>query len=298
MYDARGGSNGTGNNLGFALIVIAVVVGAFVAAFKGPDLLGGGSNSGASSVLSANASGELKLPGLDTDRLDAALLAYDPALHASVTRQLSGTNLAGLERVSEDIAREISVHIARDRATFAQMDMRYVDEIVNMTRDGLRSASRGKNRWCQGSSYAEFTNITSEAEITRLGNRLGRELGLANPAVAQYSLNVASILLEGGVDARHNPVRYDAMTPQDEAALQGAMFSLIADPQIMQLMMAGQTGRDPEEVLASIDVCSLANSLVSAARTLPEDTKGRLWAASIRGNGNFADLGSGMIGGY
>jgi hypothetical protein len=58
--------------------------------------------------------------------------------------------------------------------------------------------------------------------------------------------------------------------------------SLMADPDVMPLMASLQPGADPKQALKGVNVCNLAATAVSAVKTLPQDTKGRLMAEAMR----------------
>ena len=79
----------------------------------------------------------------------------------------------------------------------------------------------------------------------------------------------------------------------DKAAMQGVLMSMASDPQVMPLLMAAQTGTDSGELVASLNVCDLGATAVSAIKTLPQPTKGRAFADLV----HQMELGGGDLGG-
>lgn len=288
MFDARGGSSGGGasGDIRFGLVVLGVVLVAFLAAFKGPDLFTAEANTNSRAERSFAGTDTLddKLPGIDAQRFEAALIAFSPDAHQRAVTAVSHLNgSADLEAVQLVLSDTLSDMLESEAEVFAQIDVRYLDQILNNTRDALRRASGARSKWCKGATYASLAaSFERNPELAAL--RLGREIGEDNVAFGQYSVDLGAILLEAGAEARVRPARYGEPTPQDMAALQGVAFSMIADPQIMSLMMMSQTGADPEEALVSLDVCGIGLTLVSALRTMPQGTKGRAWSAMLRGD--------------
>ena len=83
-------------------------------------------------------------------------------------------------------------------------------------------------------------------------------------------------------DAREHPVTRGEMTRADEAALQGMVMSIMADPDVLPIIVSLQSGEDAKKALKGVNVCNLGATAVTAAKTLPQETKGRLLAEGAR----------------
>ena len=100
--------------------------------------------------------------------------------------------------------------------------------------------------------------------------------------LTDYSFASISIALLAIEDAQTRPVKHGNLTSRDEAALQGVAMSLMSDPQIMPLLMASGPEGPSKSALASLDMCQLGATAVTALKTLPQGTKGRAFAEMVR----------------
>jgi len=91
------------------------------------------------------------------------------------------------------------------------------------------------------------------------------------------------------VDAgRSAPSAATQLTPQDEAALQSAVMSLMMDKDVMNLVQAGMaqangggTRAVDSYALSNIDICKLGHTAIDRLRKLPPDTKARVWGVGM-----------------
>ncbi|MEL6323998.1 MAG: hypothetical protein AAFQ84_07185 [Pseudomonadota bacterium] len=293
MYDARGGtSGGMSGQIGFAIVLVVVVVGAFLFAFLMP---GGSGERRASSTSIGGFTSLSDLPGdVDFSKFEAALIKFDPEAHERIAATLSSAGSLPPVQMQQRLFSELGPLFADDTETFASIDVRHIDTLLVKAENGLRRASTASNKWCKGATYSAYeAQFASNPELAAVA--LGASMAGDLPALAQFSVDAGTILLEAGSEARRKPVQRGPLTPQDEAALQGLVFSLIGDPQIMSIMMSAQTGADMDEQLRKLDVCSLGATVLTATRTLPQDTKGRFWASAFRGNSDLSRLGAGTF---
>ncbi|MEO1475243.1 MAG: hypothetical protein AAFS13_02590 [Pseudomonadota bacterium] len=293
MYDARKykGGGSLKDGMAFGLFVLLAAAVSFLAAFKGPDIFNT-SNNGANRVIVANAEGQLSLPDIDAKRLDAALREYDADLHVAVTTRLAASSAVTLDDMAERIFEEIQDEMVDGRDDFARMPLRYLNEVIDLSRGRLRKAVSRRDPWCAASAYKDFLGTTDPEELRLIGDRMAPDMASANTAIGQYLVDVSAILLEGATAARRSPTELGPVTDQDEAALQGLVMSLITDEQLMPVMIAAQQGT-LETSLDTLNICSLGLTVVTAIRTLPEETKGRVWAGAVRGDFNPAAVQQG-----
>ncbi len=281
-FDARGSSGASldRGNLIFGGLVVLVIGAVFLFAFKLPDFFSGSVN-GAPKVASAE---ELQGDALHTAFSDAASLNYFNALHEADPQAYSSleSKIARRSGASQKDLRQIVMEhseslVKRNARTLAQADVKHVDAMITLMRQGLRDAGRSGSRYCRGSFYAGLTDMSE-----REGRRLAQELMDLEGPMYDWGMRFNTLIAEAVTDAKANPVKHGAISRRDEAAFQGVMMSLMADPHIMPLIMAGNSGADPEAMLRKIDVCDLGDSILVAVKTLPQDTKGRAWAMAIK----------------
>ena len=202
------------------------------------------------------------------------LSRFDPVERRALDKRLAGArNTEHVEIVLQHAGQVLKAN-ADD---LAKADTRHLDAWLDMTRDSLRQASRRNNEWCAGSRYAGLSDMKGASTAA-----ISQELSGLEDELNGYVFATMSHFLTAIEDARDHPVSRGPVTPRDEAALQGVMMSMISDPQVLPIIMAAQSNDDPEQVLKSINVCDLAATAVTAVKTLPQDTKGRVFAEAVR----------------
>tara|TARA_R110000782_G_scaffold142877_1_gene235582 strand:- start:834 stop:1730 length:897 start_codon:yes stop_codon:yes gene_type:complete len=291
-FDGREGAHrARGSNALFAVTTLAVVGGAFflVLNFPGKSKPGAAGRD-AETMVAAAAMRPASLPASLTSKTAKAYFAtlarVDPGASAGLQKRLakaSGRPQAEQAAIIFDHAAGLlKVHAA----DLARADTRHVDAILTMTRDRLKSASHAGNTWCQGRQYAGL-------DPSALGNKaaLNRELEMLEEPLRDYGFELMTHLLVAIEDAGTNPVARGALTQTDKAAMQGVVMSMVSDPQVMPLLMAAQTGTDSGALVASLNVCDLGATAVSAIKTLPQDTKGRAFADLVHQMELGGDLG-------
>jgi hypothetical protein len=154
---------------------------------------------------------------------------------------------------------------------------RNVDRLLVLTQKRLKEAARSKTPWCSGAQYAGvMSGDMSKVEA------LGEQMTQAEGPLQAYSLEMMSLLMEAILEGRSEPMQHGPVTTIDEAALQGVMMSLISEPQIVPILMAANTGADPEPMIKALNVCDLGATAIVAVKTLPQDTKGRVWSQLVK----------------
>mgnify|MGYP003627606128 FL=1 len=293
-FDGREGAHrARGSNALFAVTTLAVVGGAFflVLNFPGKSKPGAAGRN-AETMVAAAAMRPASLPASLTSKTAKAYFAtlarVDPGASAGLQKRLAKAS----RRPQAEQAAIIFDHAAGllkvHAADLARADTRHVDQILAMTRSRLKAASRAGNPWCQGGRYADL-------DRSALGDReaLNQELKMLEEPLRDYGFELMTHLLVAIEDSRHHPVSRGAITPADKAAMQGVLMSMASDPQVMPLLMAAQTGTDSGELVASLNVCDLGATAVSAIKTLPQPTKGRAFADLV----HQMELGGGDLGG-
>ena len=263
-------------NLLFAGLVALVVCVVFLIAFKGADLLDG-ATPGNTPVASSNTADALHQAFSDeaSRAYFAALSVADPRSYSELERRIARQSGAPTDDLRMSVIEHSESFFRRNAGVLARADVRHVDAMILNARAGLRQAIRANSRFCRGSTYAALSEM-SEQEVRRMLE-----------GVIDYGWNIGfqTLLAEAVMDAKQNPVDHGEMTRRDETALQGVMMSLMADPQIMPLIMSSNGNASPEEILARLDICELGDSVLVAVKTLPQETKARAWAMMMKEGG-------------
>lgn len=206
-----------------------------------------------------------------------ALRRFDPEARAQLDSALVNASAAPADRKAEIVLAHALSLLDRHGEALAHADTRHVDNLLDLTRARLKKAARKESPWCDGARYSSL----SQSNLAG-GDAMAAELRELETPLRDYTFEAMTRLLVAAADGKRRPVEHGEMTPLDEAAVQGVMMSIISDPQIMPLLLATQTGKDPEDALAEINVCDLGATAVVAIKTLPQDTKGRVFAALVR----------------
>lgn len=291
-FDARGGKGpAISSNAMFAGVVVAVVGGAFLAVLNFPTLSDKGETPQA--VIAVAETDTSHAPDGFSSEPAAyyfeTLARLDPSASASLQSRLEKAG----GKTAMDQANIVLTHGAamlKERAPdLAHADTRHVDAILVMTRDRLKSASRAGNIWCDGNQYADLDEsaLRNPAPFEQTFARLEGPL-------QDYGYELMAHLLLAADDAASNPVARGPVTHADKAALQGVVMSMLSDPQVVPLIMAAQTSADPDELRRKLNMCELGATAMTALKTLPQDTKGRVFADLVRqmaeGNADLAGL--------
>lgn len=292
-FDARGSTGSTrGNNLVFGAITVTVVATAFFGVLhlpkSEPAPIAGAPAASVASVQQVRPA-PARLQGKPASAYLATLGRLDPAARETLDRRLAR---AGADE-AVDLAIAHAGEVLKAHAEeLASADTRHLDAWLDMTRNSLRQAASDRNEWCAGSRYAALSGLqgASTADIAA-------ELSGLGSALSDYAFITLNHFLLAVEDARVHPVKRGPVTPRDEAALQGVMMSMVSDPQVLPIIMAAQSGGDPDAVLKAVNVCELAATAVTAVKTLPQDTKGRVFADMVR-KARFDKGDLGALNGY
>lgn len=274
MYDASKGhsASGTNSNLVFGLIFVAVVAIAFCIAFLIP--VGSGKSDGLPEMKLTSTNNVLlaELNDPNTREFFTLLEQVDPdaALDLEIDAETAVED--GADK-NELVMMVFSAMDPSGLQDLARSDVKHFDAILKHARSGLDSMSRGRSKWCKGSTYEKFADMSQY----RIMKEVETTFGYDSDAYA-WGIQLNSLLLKARLDGQKNPVKNGKMTSKDESLLQNAMMKLIADPQVMQLMMMGNMSKQEQSsALKSVDACRLGGSALGILTTLPTDTRRRMW---------------------
>ena len=274
MYDARGSSGMSPQqaNLIFAVVTVVVIAIAFFGVLFFPF----GSSTAPSGAAIATAQSDhpilTRLSDSKTEQYIAKLETAAPE-SAKLLRKEAAAAIARNAGENELVMLMMSSYDEDDFRVLAKADIRHIDAISKHLTDGLHSLSRTNSKWCRASHYESMSNVDPALVISDLGRALGYKTAFYN-----WTLDLNMIMLNAVEDARINPKKYSGLTPSDEAVMQRAMMGLLANPQIMQLMMLqGSSPADAKRAVANVDFCELGLSLEGVYSGLPKGTRERLW---------------------
>lgn len=274
MYDASKGHSisGLNSNLVFGLIFVAVIVAAFCIAFFVP--VGSKESKGLADMKLTSANNVLlaELNDPHTREFFVTLAELDP--DAALDLEIDA------ERAIEDGADEDELVMMLFNATdpsdlqdLSKANAKHFDAILRHTRSGLDSMSRGRSKWCKGSTYERFADM-SQYQVMR---EVEKTFGYGGEAY-EWGIQLNTLVLKARVDGQRNPVQNGKLTPQDEAVMQNSMMKLITNPQVMKLMMAsGQNPQQQKAAVRNVDFCNLGGSALGIVMSLPNGTRQRLW---------------------
>ena len=273
MYDARRTTPEFGGNTVFALalVVVGALAFALVWFFASPS---SGSGSGGVPALHANVPPTLaeKMPSRDEVRFLNAIAVLDPA----PLRILEvGLSEPGNDRNTEIrlITSAAGPAIMSNLDSLGRISVADLNAMIDTLIVQVQSAEADGSILCNGRTWAQFENST-EADIQRWMNARNFQAGDFYNGTIAFQAD----FMEALARAKSNPSRHGRFRNSDQKALEQAMFGLMTNPDIMQAMSGG--GSQAEQ-LARVNVCSVAETLLTTVRDLPDGTKGRAWAAAF-----------------
>ncbi len=277
MYDARPKIEtiGTTGRLVFACLAGCLVVGALSLTLLWPSAntpVNAFDEKHQVKLIKAEANiFQIAFKGYDIAVFDRALLDFDLYAHQQLEAKLQNTtNRTDAVRVAVAHMHQL---LGDHKYLLEHLDTQIIDSMLTLTRARLKVASQNNNAYCMSSHYMALAASPTPAQaLTRLLETLPGRV----PGIDQYGFELMAILLEGMAQARDSPASHGRFTSVDRQTLQVLLDSLKTDPQIAPLL-----ARPAEADQA--DMCAIGASLIMAANTLPQVTKGRLWVDMVRG---------------
>jgi hypothetical protein len=275
MYDARSRMTapGGGNELFFGLGILVVAAVVFLAVWKGPDIFSGG-GMGADPERARIAE---VFPDARMQDVILGMKEVDPAGYAEFAR--------GFDRGDTPVAMRANftewneLFYISNMPTLAYIDMKYVDEVMELSRDALKSLSAQNSRWCSGGTYLAYQGM-SESRIQSEMKRLISGADRPGTPLYEFSLEMNLIMVEAIQQAQRKPKRYGKPGSDDMMTLMMTVQGLQKSPEFAMF----RSGRQPTpSQIASADVCKMGSRLLKVAIALPRSTKGKIWQASLTG---------------
>jgi len=278
-FDARkvnsASASGQQNAL-FALMTLAVVCGAFFAVLSWPK--GAAPESAPLPVRVATTT--ISMPTLPGERAEAYFVSLgqvDLAAQADLGQQIARAGKLS-DRALADLVLVRSVDVLKAHASdLARADPKHIDHVLDLARDHLRAASQKRSKWCDAARYAALSDMEQKRP-----DMFMQELAELNAPVRDFSFEALTGLMVAIEDAQVHPVEHGGVTRADEVALQSMMMSIMTDPDVVPLILALQSDGEARQALKGVNICDIGATAVAAAKTLPQETKGRLLAEGAR----------------
>lgn len=160
----------------------------------------------------------------------------------------------------------------------SRADVRFLNEILSLTRTELEALDASGAPYCQGSDLVEYAGLAEQELYRTVFNHI--EPG--DPLYG-YLLKVSGILLDAIRDARSHPQLHAGPSRSDMGALQTLGLSMLTDADITMLMTTeGKSRREMDRVLETVNFCDLGARMIGRVERLPEQTKGRVWYEGLR----------------
>lgn len=280
MYDARNSSNFEGQSgLIFGIITIAVVV----TAFFGVLLMPGGDKESAGLLTAQNEAENVILTKLDdrhTKRYVMALSRISPEAAEQLNQDAAEALADGASK--NDLARLVQATFNEDisgvMGDLAKVDVRHINEMIGFTKDSLQGLSSSRSKWCKVSTYERMQSQPPEELFDLVLNGMDYTSPLY-----RFGVQGNAIVFEAVADARDNPVRHGRMTREDKKALEGLALKMMMNPEIQKLArVQSMSPLQKQQVISNTDACKLAIAAIDVVDSLPDGTKGRMWAEGFR----------------
>lgn len=211
----------------------------------------------------------------------ATLKARFPSEHDKLLGQMADTALAGGDRNS------LAIDVNEWLAPFA------VQNISNLGRTGSAgfdfALDTGDETLKYISSLAGGCTMASSGKLQELfsdPNRILKEISFGSRGY-EFNMKVSTKLVALSDAGRSAADVSTKLTPQDEAALQSVMLSMMADREMTTLIQVGMAASmgDPGSLnrtdLSRIDLCRIGHIAIDRLRKLPPETKAHVWAMGM-----------------
>ena len=281
MFDARDRS-GIAGSLGFGLAVTGLVAAVFFTVLQFPSLTGPGTFEAGAVETPPDSSGVI-----EATFSDAATLAYTeklrrtfPSAARDLETRIERANRRGADTVELGliVLQAGADDIAASLPRLAKADTSHVNDLLALTATQLEALSRSGAPYCMGDDLMMFAGLAQQDFYRAVFDRVGHGAGLYD-----FALEANGILLDAIREARSDPVLHSPLAAPDMQALQQLGFSLMTNPQLMQLLTTeGKRRSEMDAVLEDTNFCDLGVGIIGQVEALPDTTKGRVWAEAMR----------------
>ncbi|HEV7693014.1 MAG TPA: hypothetical protein VGO52_19425 [Hyphomonadaceae bacterium] len=211
----------------------------------------------------------------------ATLKASFPSEHDKLLGQMAETAMRGGDRNT------LAIDVNEWLLPFA------IQNMSNLGRTGaagfdfaLETADAGLDYVSHTAGGCTAQTLTGPQSVFSDPNRILAEFSYGTKAY-EFNIKTSTRLVALADAGRSAPSVAAQLTPQDEAALQSAMMSLMMDRDVMTLVQSGMSRNASggvnidSEALYRIDICKIGHTAIDRLRKLPPDTKARVWGVGM-----------------
>jgi hypothetical protein len=211
----------------------------------------------------------------------ATLKASFPSEHDKLLDQMSETAMRGGDRntLAIDVNEWLMPFAMQNMSNLGRTGSAGFDFALDTADAGLDYVSHMAGG-CTAQSLTKLESIFSDP------NRILAEFAYGSKAY-EFNIKTTTQLIALADAGRSAPSVATQLTPQDEAALQSAMMSLMMDRDVMSVVQMGMSqangmgGNVDSAALSRIDVCKLGHTAIDRLRKLPPETKARVWGVGM-----------------
>ena len=211
----------------------------------------------------------------------AALEQHFPQSHQQLLGNLANAASAGADRDGLVLTVSAwSMDFGRDNLEyFGRSGVEGFDEMLDIASDGLAVMNKELGSCKLDALQKLAEDPTSFASLTGYGSDAYKTSMRANAAFVEFAAR-----------GRKAPATVAKLNADDSNALQSVFFSILTDPQMMNIVQNAmwKTGGTPEEmqqaVAQNIDFCQIGRTVIAKLDRLPSGTKSRLLAAAFSGD--------------
>jgi hypothetical protein len=221
------------------------------------------------------------LPDKNGQVFMATLLKGFPSEHDKLLDQMTDTAMRGGDRntLAIDVNEWLMPFAMQNMSNLGRTGAAGFDFALDTGDAGLDYISHMAGG-CTAQSLTKLESIFSDP------NRILAEISYGSKGY-EFNIKTTTRLIALADAGRSAPSAATALTPQDEAALQSAMMSLIMDRDVMNLVQAGMAqangmkGNVDSYALSRVDICKVGHTAIDRLRKLPPDTKARVWGVGM-----------------
>lgn len=220
------------------------------------------------------------LNGFDISGFERALTRFDQDAYHRLEGKLQHTQ--NRTQALSVVTSQMKELFAEEAHLLERIDTEAIDSMLTLTQAHLKAASQAGNPYCEARHYMALTAAPNHRHAL---NQLADTLPIRVPEASQYGFALMTILLDAANEARRAPIIHGQLTHVNRETVQLLIDSLSSDPQIAPLLQprAQTPGSAIDQDLAPNDICATGAFVIMASKTLPQATKGRLWADFVRG---------------
>lgn len=262
-----------------AAFVLALAVTGFL--FAWPSLTGGQISDEVASDREAEA--EAALAELGEDPLTRTYFRKLDSAFPAEARQLRETLLVALERgvpegeIGVLLLQAGSEPIMQSLQRLSKADIRYANEVMELTRSRLEGLSASGAPYCMGTDLVAYAELAEQEAYLLLQSYLA-----PGEPLYDYSLETLTILLDAVIDARIRPQNRGYPSRADMSALQTLGTGALFDSDLTLLLTTeGKSRREMDAALETVNFCDLGVRMIQRVENLPEMTKARLWTTGL-----------------